>query len=61
MADNIDEPWTVHRLATSKASLSEISARLTEAQPDAKAAEPDGACTPAAHQKGQLGPSRTGG
>jgi hypothetical protein len=32
------DSWTVHRLATSKASLSEISARLTEAQADAKAA-----------------------
>jgi hypothetical protein len=37
MADNIDEPWTVHQLATSKASLSEIAARLTKAQADPKA------------------------
>ena len=32
MADDIDKPWTVHELATSNASLSEIAARLAEAE-----------------------------
>jgi hypothetical protein len=38
MADNIDKPWAVHRLATPEASLSEIAALLAEAKLHAKAA-----------------------
>jgi hypothetical protein len=37
MADNIDKPWAVHRLATSGAALAEIAAPLVEAETDATA------------------------